>query len=100
MPNPLTAPSATATARTRRAALGALALLAVTGLIAWAGQWSAAKEARSLTEAMARDMDVHALALRGAAANFNYPKSGSYPVAGNTSGVLNGPRTGAILSLT
>jgi GGDEF domain-containing protein len=30
----------------------------------------------------------------------NDPKSGSYPVAGNTSGVLNGPRTGAILSLT
>ena len=28
------------------------------------------------------------------------PKTGSYPVAGKTSGDLNGPRTGAILSLT
>ena len=28
------------------------------------------------------------------------PKSGSYPVAGNTSGGLKGPSVGAILSLT
>jgi PAS domain S-box-containing protein len=64
--------AAPATERYRRAALGALMLLMATGLIAWAGQWSAAKESRSLVEAMARAMEVHALALRGAAANFNY----------------------------
>ena len=32
--------------------------------------------------------------------NVTEPKFGSYPVAGNTSGCLNGPSTGAILSLT
>ena len=37
--------------------------------------------------------------LLGLSATFD-PKTGSYPVAGKTSGDLNGPRTGAILSLT
>ena len=62
----------TATESYRQVALGMLVLLAATGLITWAGHWAAAKETRSLTEAMARAMDVHSLALRGAAANFNY----------------------------
>src|SRR5664279_1546603 len=67
-----TIPATISVERYRRVAIGTLVLLAAAGLIAWAGQWAAAKEARSLTESMARSMEVHSLALRGAAANFNY----------------------------
>lgn len=77
MTDHLTAPAAApaeapAAARYRRLALGLLVLIAATWLIAWTGQWAAAKEARSLTEGITRDMEVNALALRGAAAKFNY----------------------------
>ena len=64
--------AALATSRYRHAFLGAWVLFAATGLIAWVGQWAAAKEAQSLTQAMMRALEVHALALRSAAANFNY----------------------------
>jgi PAS domain S-box-containing protein len=69
---PTAVPATTSADRYRRVAIGMLVLIAATGLIGWAGQWAAAKEARSLAEVMARDLEVHALALRGAAANFNY----------------------------
>jgi PAS domain S-box-containing protein len=62
----------TASARYRRVVASTLTLLAVTGLIAWAGHWAAAKEAAALADATARDLEVQVLALRGAAANFNY----------------------------
>jgi hypothetical protein len=48
------------------------------------------------TASMRRSLARHSLSR----ATTIYPKSGSYPVAGKTSGGLNGPRTGAILSLT
>ncbi|HEY8907781.1 MAG TPA: PAS domain S-box protein [Rhodoferax sp.] len=73
MANKLTALfTTTASHGGRRVVASVLALLAVTALIAWAGHWAAAKEAAALTEAMARDMEVQVLALRGVAANFNY----------------------------
>ena len=66
---PIPAPAAN---RYRRIALRLLALVAVAWLIAASGEWAAEKEARSLAEGIARDMEVNALALRGAAANFSY----------------------------
>jgi len=73
MANKLTALVITTTRQcSLRVAASILALLAVTALIASAGYWVAAKEATALADAMARDMEVHVLALRGAAANFNY----------------------------
>lgn len=70
MPDKPTAPAATQ--RYQRVLLTMLVLLAAAELIAWAGQWAAEKEARSLTDAMTRDMQVQALALRGATAKFSY----------------------------
>ena len=56
----------------RRILLTVLALLVAVQAIAWAGQWSADREAKALADTMARDLAVQVLALRGAAAKFNY----------------------------
>ena len=55
-----------------RVAIVVLALLGAACLTANVALWAAAKEARTLTEGMARAVQVHALALRGAAAQFDY----------------------------
>ena len=52
--------------------LGALLVLAVVALIAWSGEWAADRETRFQSDGIRRAIEVHALALRGTAANFNY----------------------------
>lgn len=58
--------------RYRRVALGVLLLLTTVGIMAWLGQWAAARERHYLTDTITRSLEIHTLALRSAAANFNY----------------------------
>jgi PAS domain S-box-containing protein len=55
----------------RRLGLG-LALLLAAALIALGGEWAARRETRIQRDSIARAIEVHSLALRGIAANFNY----------------------------
>ena len=41
-------------------------------LITWAGRWAAGREVASQADAVRRSIDVYALSLRGAAANYSY----------------------------
>ena len=66
-------PRALMTAQRLRRWVAALAALAGTvWLIAWAGHLAAEREAESQAEAVRRSLEVYALSLRSAAANYNY----------------------------
>ena len=58
--------------RARWWAGGLLGLALVVWGIAGAGQWAARREAASQADAVRRSIEVYALSLRGAAANYNY----------------------------
>jgi len=65
-------PRSAAIDRGRRFAAWALAVCAGLALVWAAGQWAAQREAKALTDAMQRSIEVHAVGLRGATARYSY----------------------------
>lgn len=59
-------------ARMRWVALSLLVLAGTILLIAWAGQWVERREIASQADEVRRSIEVYALSLRGAAANYSY----------------------------